>query len=254
MSWTWYVAGAFVVFVVALVVMLTLSQKTSTSKEEKKKEKTSAQKTTKTLRGVFLGLFGAVVATGVGMYARSQTATRARRVRMLDQSAENVRYVRVLLPKGYPRNDPMLLAAGVYWNKFPRQFPRAVDVFDTKRYPSVAQLYDKFRQAYPSVETIPIDVGPLMKPWMTWRKSFFEWIPGAQGMELELYALKEEGDKEGDRLKLLTNPSPEDSSKPKLRMLWSNNQWALLIRSPSSQGYRIGDQEPVEGGGGGDGA
>lgn len=247
-SWTWYVAGAFVVFLVALVVLLTLTQRTSTSKEEKKKEQKSAQNTTNTLRGVFLGVLGAVVATGFGMYARSQTATRARRTRMLDQSDENVRYIPVVLPKTYPRNDPLLLAAGVYWNKFPRQFPRAADVFDTKRYPSVAQLYEKFQQAYPHDETIPLEnEKELMKRWMKWRDSFFEWLPDAKGMELELYALEDKTEGEANekeaRLRPLTNPT-KNPSDPKLRMirLRTNDrmQWALLIRSTSSsQGYRI---------------
>lgn len=250
MSRTWYFAGAFVVFVVAIFVLLTLTQKTSTSDKQKKKEKKAAQNTTKTLRGVFLGLFGAVVAFGVGMYARSQTATRARRVRMLDQSDENVRYIPVVLPKTYPRNDPLLLAAGVYWNKFPRQFPRAADVFDTQRYPSVAQLYEKFQQAYPNDETIPLEhVEELMGKWMKWRDSFFGWLPGARGMELELYALEDKTEGEANekeaQLRRLTNPT-KNPSNPKLRMIRirmnDKMQWALLIRSTSSssQGYRIG--------------
>lgn len=141
---TWIVVG--IVVLALTVTAVSIALRGSSQKEEKPKSE-DTDKTGgvgKAIRNVFYALMVGVFGYVAAKIGKSNTVKDIRKKRILDQ--DETFYKPVYLSKLYPKNDLMLLAAGIYWY---RKFPSASDVFDTLTYPTLKKLAKQVKDRIP---------------------------------------------------------------------------------------------------------
>ena len=215
---TWIVVGIVVLALTVTAVSIALRGSSQTKEKEKEKEK--SKDTTKTggvVRNAFYALMVGVFGYVAAKIGKSNTVKDIRKKRILDQ--DETFYKAVYLSKLYPKNDLMLLAAGIYWY---RKFPSASDVFDTLTYPTLKKLAKQIK------DRIPVD---QLKDDQAVLRQVEEYLQTHYTKQLKVFTQNEE--------RIIQIYGDEDSclEYPCLPLFLNRNtgHYGVLIRTASKQ-------------------
>lgn len=137
---------AFVATLMIIVVVVTIA---TPEKEENKNQSTNKFGTV--VRG-FAGFLLFTVVGAAAMQLSKGRAVQQRRKKKIQDGGSKLWKPVFLESKKFARNDLLVLAAGVYWST---KYPKAFQVYDLDKYPSMQKIYDELKSKSKFVDTLP---------------------------------------------------------------------------------------------------